>query len=127
MLLLAAGNALRDVRWTSPKGESLSVALLQGNVAQDMKWRPEKFSESLRIYYRLALENPAQLTVLPETALPAFLGQVPGEYLDELKRLAERQRGDMLLGIAIGDSTRYANGAISLGQSEDNNATARSI
>ena len=119
VLLLAAGNALRDVRWTSPKGESLSVALLQGNVAQDMKWRPEKFSESLRIYYRLALENPAQLTVLPETALPAFLGQVPGEYLDELKRLAERQRGDMLLGIAIGDSTRYANGAISLGQSKE--------
>lgn len=119
VLLLAGGNALRDVRWTSPKGESLSVALLQGNVAQDMKWRPEKFSESLRIYYRLALENPAQLTVLPETALPAFLGQVPGEYIDELERLAERQQGDMLLGIAIGDNAHYANGAISLGRSKE--------
>ncbi|WP_294255975.1 apolipoprotein N-acyltransferase [Propionivibrio sp.] len=116
-LLLGGGGLLRAAHWTAPRGEPSSVALLQGNVAQDLKWRPEKFSESLRIYYRLALENPAQLTVLPETALPAFLSQVPGEYLDELKSLAERQHGDMLLGIAVGDFASYANAAISLGQS----------
>lgn len=116
-LLLSTGNLLREVRWTAPQGTPISVALLQGNVPQDLKWRPEKFNESLRTYYRLAYENPAQLTVLPETALPAFLGQVPPEYLDELKKLAERQQGDMLLGIAINDGAQYANGAISLGQS----------
>ena len=116
-LLLAAGDLLREVRWTAPQGTPISVALLQGNVPQDLKWRPEKFNESLRIYYRLAQENPAQLTVLPETALPAFLGQVPPEYLDELKKLAERQHGDMLLGIAINDGRQYSNSAISLGQS----------
>ncbi len=62
-LLIVGGALLRDRKWTSPQGAPLSVALLQGNVAQDLKWRPEKFSESLRTYYRLALENPAQLTV----------------------------------------------------------------
>ncbi len=117
VVLLTAGAVLRGQPWTTPQGEPLSVALLQGNVAQDLKWRPEKFSESLRTYYRLALENPAQLTVLPETALPAFLGQVPGEYLDELKKLAERAQGDLLFGIVVGDSTRYANGAVSVGRS----------
>jgi len=118
VLMIATGALLRDQKWTSPQGAPLSVALLQGNVAQDLKWRPEKFSESLRTYYRLALENPAQLTVLPETALPAFLGQVPVEYLDELKKLAERQQGDMLFGIALGDSAGYANGAVSIGSSK---------
>ena len=117
VLLLTSGIGLHEIRWTSAHGKPISVALLQGNVAQDLKWRPEKFSDSLRTYYRLALENPAQLTVLPETALPAFLEQIPREYLDELKKLAQRQQGDMLLGIAIGDAGRYANGAISLGQS----------
>ncbi|MFZ4537787.1 apolipoprotein N-acyltransferase [Propionivibrio sp.] len=117
--LLAGGDLLREVHWTEAQGAPLSVALLQGNVAQDMKWRPEKFNESLRTYYRLADENPARLTVLPETALPAFLEQVPAEYLDELKKLAERQQGDMLLGIATGDRTQYANAAISLGQSPE--------
>ena len=118
-LLIAGGVLLRNQKWTSPQGAPLSVALLQGNVAQDLKWRPEKFSESLRTYYRLALENPAQLTVLPETALPAFLHQVPAEYLDELKKLAERQQGDMLFGIALGDSAGYANGAVSIGASRE--------
>jgi apolipoprotein N-acyltransferase len=117
VVLIGCGALLREQRWTSPQGEPLSVALLQGNVAQDMKWRPEKFTESLRVYHRLALDNPARLTVLPETALPAFLHQLPGDYLDELKRLAQREHGDLLLGIIIGDAGQYANGAVSLGQS----------
>jgi apolipoprotein N-acyltransferase len=120
-LFLAVGDLLRDVRWVAPQGEPLSVALLQGNIPQDMKWRPEKFADSLRTYYRLAADHPAQLTVLPETALPAFFDQVPREYLDELKKLAMRQQGDMLFGIALGDTEsggqRYANGAVSLGTS----------
>jgi apolipoprotein N-acyltransferase len=103
-LFLAVGDLLRDVRWVAPQGEPLSVALLQGNIPQDMKWRPEKFSDSLRTYYRLAADHPAQLTVLPETALPAFFDQVPREYFDELKKLAMRQQGDMLFGIALGDT-----------------------
>ena len=120
-LIFALGGLLRDVRWTEPQGEPLSVALLQGNIPQDLKWRPEKFSDSLRTYYRLALEHPAQLTVLPETALPAFFDQVPREYLDELQKLAVRKQGDLLFGIALGDTVNgskdYANGAVSIGSS----------
>ena len=116
-LLLGSAQLLREQQWTRPFGEPLSVALLQGNVAQDLKWRPEKFRESLLTYYRLAQKNPAQLTVLPETAIPAFLEQVPEEYLDELKKLAQRERGDLLFGTVFGDGSAYANGAASLGQS----------
>ncbi len=116
-LLLASGTALRQVEWTAAQGEALSVTLLQGNVAQDMKWRPEKFEESLRTYYQLALDNPAQLTVLPETALPAFLEQIPDEYLKALRELAERRQGDLLFGVAAGDMKQYANAAVSVGQS----------
>lgn len=122
-LIFAIGGLLRDVRWSEPIGEPLTVALLQGNIPQDMKWRPEKFADSLRTYHRLALEHPAQLTVLPETALPAFFDQVPREYLDELKKLATRQQGDLLFGIALSDTAtggrHYANGAVSVGASAE--------
>ena len=116
-MLLGSGQLLRQQQWTTPLPATLSVALLQGNIAQDLKWRPEKFKESLRTYYRLAHKTPAQLTVLPETAIPAFLEQVPGEYLDELEKLAKRQQGDLLFGTVFGDGARYSNGAASLGQS----------
>ena len=115
--LLAGSQALRSIVWTTPTGAPISVALLQGNVPQDVKWRPEAFNDSLLAYYRLALENPAQLTVLPETALPAFLANVPDEYLDALAKLAQRENGDMLIGIPFGDRNHYANGAVSLGAS----------
>ena len=119
LAVLAGGAWLNDLRWTTPQGSPISVSLLQGNVPQDLKWRPEKFIESLRTYYHLARENPAQLTVLPETALPAFLDNVPREYLDEIRKLAERERGDLIFGIVVGNNENYANGAVSVGTSPE--------
>jgi apolipoprotein N-acyltransferase len=115
LLIFAAGINLRFVSWTTPVGAPLKVALLQGNIPQDLKWRPELFNESLRTYYHLALENPAQLTLLPETALPAFLDQIPGAFLDEMKALARREQGNLIFGIAVGDHRKYSNAAVSLG------------
>ena len=117
LLLLAAGAILRNQQWTAPQGDPMRVALLQGNIAQDLKWRPEKFEESLRTYYRLMHDNPAQLTVLPETALPVFLHEVPPMYLEEMQKLAARQDGDLIFGIVTGDRQRYTNSAVSLGTS----------
>jgi apolipoprotein N-acyltransferase len=34
------GQALKTIEWTKPEGEPVTVSLLQGNVAQDLKWRP---------------------------------------------------------------------------------------
>ena len=113
--LLGGGALLRPLQWTSPVGDPLTVSLLQGNIAQDIKWRPEGFEESLRTYYRLALGNPAQLIVLPEAAFPVFLDQLPDGYLDELLKISKSQNGDLLFGIVTGDRAHYANSAISLG------------
>jgi apolipoprotein N-acyltransferase len=114
---LLAGVALSSHGWTTPRGEALRVASLQGNVAQDDKWRPEKLTESLYAYYSLMRDNPASLTVLPEAALPMFLGEVPQDYLDAMSQLAARRDGDLVFGVVTGDRSRYANSAVSLGAS----------
>ena len=115
--IVLCGSLLLNHQWTTPQADSMKVALLQGNIAQDLKWRPEKFEESLRTYYRLMHDNPAQLTVLPETALPVFLHEVPPAYLNEMKKLAARQDGDLLFGIVTGDRQGYTNSALSVGTS----------
>lgn len=116
MALLAIGGfGLRQVAWTHPAGEPVSVALIQGNIPQEMKFRPDAFIRTLDLYRDLIEAHPAQLTLLPETALPIFLDQLPPDYIDELKRLARRQNGDLIVGTLTGDAGGYYNSAISLG------------
>lgn len=116
-LLVAAGLALQQVPWTTPVGAPLSVALIQGNVPQEMKFRPEAFLRTLNQYQRLIEENPAQLTLLPETALPIFFEQLPPMYVERLQKAVWAHNGDLILGTLTGDENGYLNSALSLGNS----------
>jgi apolipoprotein N-acyltransferase len=110
--MLGGGALLRGMDWTQPSGEPLTVSLLQGNVAQGLKWAPERLSLSVDTYTRLARDNPAALTVLPETAIPLFFDQIPRETLQTLA-----QHGDVLIGAAARHREGgYVNGAIAITQ-----------
>lgn len=111
-LLLAVGAGLSTIEWTQPSGKPISVSLLQGSIEQSLKWKPERLQQSLETYLRLARSHPAQLIVLPETALPLMLDQMPRDYAAELRRAALDGRGEVLLGIAAQDAQgRYYNSA----------------
>jgi apolipoprotein N-acyltransferase len=110
MAILMAGVGLRMIAWTDPVGAPFTVALLQGNIPQSLKWVPENLPLSVQTYARLATEHPAQITVLPETAIPLLFDQIPREVLQTLTK-----HGDALIGTAI--RTReggYTNGAVAL-------------
>jgi len=113
----AIGYGLQQVPWTTPVGAPVSVALIQGNIPQEMKFRPEAFIRTLDLYRELVEANPAQLTVLPETAIPAFFDQLPPLYIDALKAAAQAHGGDLILGTLTGDGEHYWNSAVSLGNS----------
>jgi apolipoprotein N-acyltransferase len=115
-LALVAGQALRLVDWTSPAGEPVSVALLQGNVGQEMKFRPERYARTLDTYARLAEQTSARLVVLPETALPQFLDRIEPTYLARLEATARRNNGDLLVGVPYrSERGDYFNSVVSLG------------
>ena len=113
----ASGFGLQQAPWTTPIGAPISVALIQGNVPQEMKFRPEAFFRTLNLYRELVEQNPAQLTLLPETAIPAFFDQLPPDYIESLKATALAQGGDLIVGALSGDAQRYWNSAISIGSS----------
>lgn len=111
LLILAGGGALlRGMDWTQPAGAPLAVSLLQGNVPQSLKWEPERLPLSIDTYVRLAQENPATLTVLPETAIPLFFDALPHDIRHALTR-----HGDVLLGMAARHRAGgYVNAAIAV-------------
>ena len=113
---IGAGEALRHIAWTTPEGAPVDASLLQGNVPQEMKFRPERYAKILETYARLAEGSKAKLIVLPETAVPNWLDQVDPNYLAQLAGIARRNGGDLLLGVAYREPPRsYYNSVVSLG------------
>ena len=66
--LLVVPLALPRQGWTTPHGAPLQVRLIQGNVAQDMKFRPERTIAAMQDYAARFEAGDATLTILPETA-----------------------------------------------------------
>lgn len=118
LAIWGGGYALNTIQWTEPTGAPIRVALLQGNIAQDIKWTPDGLRLAFRTYIALALQSDAKLIVLPETALPLFLDEVPPEYADSLAAHARKQGSDVLIGlperVVTGD---YYNSVVSVGSS----------
>ncbi len=76
-------NPAGDATVNSPRVIS-SIGLLQGNVAQEMKWRPDVRARTLAGYHRMITETDARIVIIPETALPAFLDELPKDYVASL-------------------------------------------
>src|SRR3546814_18447979 len=89
----AVGAGLQQVHWTSPVGPSFLVALLQGNIPQDRKWRTDEVASTIDTYRSLLLQQgQAKLVGRPETALPLFVDELPlgsGVELSRGRRAAE--------------------------------------
>lgn len=97
--LVALGFGLRWTTWTRPAGTPFGVSLLQGNIAQSLKWDPAHVRTTLDTYLSMTQAATTLLILLPETALPLFDTDVPPEYLRALGDHARSLKGDVLIGI----------------------------
>lgn len=118
LLIWLSGFCLQSIEWVKPEGEPVTVSLLQGNIAQDMKWREDHIENTMEIYARLILESDSRLIVTPEISIPLFSDVIPRSYLSYLAEHARNNQGDVLIGLAERDShdgNDYYNTMFSLG------------
>lgn len=113
---ISSSTLLNHIDWTSPQGAPVKVSLLQGNIAQSMKWNQAAYIDSLGAYMNLAQQAKGQLIVFPETAIPSFLEAMPDWYLGDLRALMAQKKAAMILGVATSndDSTQHFNAAVDL-------------
>jgi apolipoprotein N-acyltransferase len=97
-VLFIAGGFSKAVSWSEPSGEPITVALLQGNVPQSLKWRDDVRVKTLVDYREMVMAARARVVVLPETAFPAFFDDLPADYLESLRADGRRSNKDILLG-----------------------------
>ena len=115
--LIAAGAVLKIHHWTQPlPGEPTTVTLLQGNIPQELKWRPERAVATLQTYLELARSTDSKLVLMPETALPMLSTDVPADYLQALSDRAVQSGGDILFGVPERDPAgSYYNSVMNVG------------
>jgi apolipoprotein N-acyltransferase len=118
VLTVGIGEGLRRVQWSTPDGPPVEAALLQGNIEQEMKFRPDRAERILVNYARLAEGTRARLVIFPETALPVFLDRIDRGYLAHLESIGKRNQGDLLVGVPYREGRdAYYNSVITLGAS----------
>lgn len=115
--LWGGGEAAKRQQWTQNSGKPLTVSLLQGNIPQSLKWDPATFEFTLATYYRMVVQAPAsQLLLLPETALPVFLEDMPSGYLTMINGAAGQKNSTLVTGLPrrTPDGRGYLNAVVTL-------------
>jgi apolipoprotein N-acyltransferase len=81
-------------------GRGYKVALIQGNIRQDIKWEPRFQEETLKIYSELTLQGKAlepDLIIWPETATPFFF-QNTYPFQSRILELSRQMNAPLLFG-----------------------------
>lgn len=121
IFLWVGSYCLHNVKWTTPKGESIRVSLVQGNIPLEDKWDEKKANSIMQDYYDLSFsdETTGQIIVWPEGAIPLLQWQIP-KALKNIAKDARKFKTTIVTGIIyqpIG-SDKYYNGMIALGESD---------
>ena len=125
LLCLGAVQPFVDREWTKPVGPKLDVALVQGNIPQDMKWNREAALFILRRYLDMTIPLlGTELVVWPEAALPLPADMLWEDWLEPLDDKARQMGTTLLLGalkqVPAGQSgqtsEQYGNALLALGR-----------
>ncbi|VVC76232.1 Apolipoprotein N-acyltransferase [Aquicella siphonis] len=120
-LIWILGGLLSLIPWTKPQGEPLSVAMVQGNIPQSIKWSPEHLQLSFDRYSELTgpLWGKYNLIIWPEAAVPLPL-QSAEPFIDSMDQKARDSHSTLLLGIPIRaeDGSGYFNAIVTLGKNK---------
>ncbi len=119
--LWGMGGLLRNISWTYEIGHPIRVSMIQGNIAQDQKWRPENKINTLLKYKRMTEEHwDSNIVIWPETAIPAYLEQVKDAFLTPLSNDAKLHNTDLIISVPVQETSpkKNFNAVITLGNEE---------
>lgn len=92
-------------------GQALHVALVQGNVPQDLKFGAA-VPQAIADYRKELLGNTADFIALPETALPVLADNLPEHFWSELKQHFAHHQQLALIGIPMREAGTSAQGQL---------------
>lgn len=117
VLIYACAFGLNRMIWTVPTNQNLSVSLIQGNVAQLMRWDPAYVSHILQTYQRLTQKAlTSNIVVWPEGAVPVPL-PLSQHFFQEMSEIAKINNFALISGVPtqLPDQIHYYNSLYAVG------------
>jgi len=103
----------------------LSVSLLQPNVAQDLKFDPERIAANMRALHGRMQAAQGRLVVTPESVVPLPLGELDPAYWAQLTAPFRSGERAALIGLFLGDEKQgYTNSMVGIAAAPDGAAGA---
>lgn len=91
ILLWAGAFGLHQIEWTKPSTKNMTVALLQGNIPQELKWQNDNMQAIANTYLQLTKQNlNKDLVLWPEAAMPLPL-PYSGQYFQAIDTAAKEK------------------------------------
>ncbi len=115
---VASPSQWTDAQMQAKSTTPMRVSLVQGNVPQDLKFGAG-LGMALQDYREALMRNSSDLVVLPETALPVFVHQLPPGYWEPLAQRYAKGQQVALLGVPLvkggtANAQQYTNSALGL-------------
>lgn len=102
---------LENTNWTENTGQKLNVALVQGAIPQEIKWRREFRDKTYEIYSSLSQPYwSSDLIIWPETAIPSYY-HTASDFIDKISETRQNANAYFMSGIVNKDiaSDKYFN------------------
>jgi apolipoprotein N-acyltransferase len=116
-IIWAIAFGCRQITWTVPTDEKLTVSLVQGNVAQLMRWDPAHVSNIVNTYRTLTQQALASnIIVWPEGAVPIPL-PLSMPLFKEMSEIAKANNVALISGVPalLADQEHYYNALLAVG------------
>jgi len=89
VIIAAGGYGLKQLQWTRAVDDrTVDVTMVQGNIAQELKFQPNLLDDSITLYSALS-ETGAELVVWPESAIPTVYSDLAEWEVTFAERLAQ--------------------------------------
>jgi apolipoprotein N-acyltransferase len=98
-IAMISGAVLNQNEWATPRGQSTEVTMVQGNIAQTMRWVPEQDRPTMNKYRELTQAHwSSDIVIWPEAAIPKLEVATKG-FLRELDEQANGTNTALITGI----------------------------
>ncbi|KKD58158.1 apolipoprotein acyltransferase [Grimontia sp. AD028] len=120
----AVATGASFVPWVQETGESVDVAMVQGNVPQELKWLPSQRWPTLLAYQDMTRQNwDADIVIWPEAAIPALERDLP-DFLARLDAAAINNDTAVITGVLDQNPDgQFYNNVITLGNNGEGGYT----